>query len=30
VDPNEMDAIVRALRQSPAILDAGWKSSTTD
>jgi putative Mg2+ transporter-C (MgtC) family protein len=30
VDPNEMDAIVEALKQSPAILDASWKSSTTD
>jgi putative Mg2+ transporter-C (MgtC) family protein len=29
VDPNEMDAIVDALRQSDAVSDAAWKSSTT-
>ena len=30
VDPDEMDAIVRALRSSDAISDASWKSSTSD
>jgi putative Mg2+ transporter-C (MgtC) family protein len=30
VNPKEMDAIVEVLRQSDAISDANWKSSTTD
>jgi putative Mg2+ transporter-C (MgtC) family protein len=30
VDPKEMDAIINALKQSDAVSDAAWKSSTTD